>query len=267
MKKLMALFLIILSVNLFSQSDMIIRKISGGIDIIKLSDITKMYFVAGDTVKSSSKTSVISSPSGITFYLDNGTALYTTPKTFYGLAAGDHSFKFIDGTDTSLIHRYLVTAGVDTINYTSYYTYTDVQMWATNYPTGPAALILSTGQAISFNNSNKRYMDIYYNYADSKLRSAFLSIDPELLRKTYFYQGASANIEDGVDAVTYSSTSSLWTDRMPDRDTTHYYFVYDNDGHYSKLLVTSAGGTGLTGDYSWVKVKWYYKAITGAKGF
>jgi hypothetical protein len=44
---------------------------------------------------------------------------------------------------------------------------------------------------------------------------------------------------------------------LDDRES-NYVFLYDQDGHYSKIKIVSFGGTGTLGDPAWVKVQWYY---------
>ena len=37
----------------------------------------------------------------------------------------------------------------------------------------------------------------------------------------------------------------------------NYVFLYDHDGHYSKLKIVNSGG-GVAGEPFWVQVQWYY---------
>ena len=37
----------------------------------------------------------------------------------------------------------------------------------------------------------------------------------------------------------------------------NYVFLYDHDGHYSKLKIVNSGG-GVPGEPAWVEVQWYY---------
>ena len=47
------------------------------------------------------------------------------------------------------------------------------------------------------------------------------------------------------------------------RDTqTNYVFLYDDDGHYSKMKITNRGG-GSGSDPAWVEITWIYNN-TGA---
>ncbi len=125
----------------------------------------------------------------------------------------------------------------------------------------PSGLILKNGfsSSISTSSSTSASVDLFYfsNSSSSTydLRSASLSAG--LNRNTFFYAGNSGNLNDGVSSPAYS-TSSSWVTEIPDRDTTKYYFIYDQDGHYSKFKITNYGGGTGPGDPSWVEVKWIY---------
>ena len=48
---------------------------------------------------------------------------------------------------------------------------------------------------------------------------------------------------------------------MDDRET-NYVFLYDHDGHYSKIKIVNYGG-GNPGDPAWVEVQWLYNKTLG----
>ncbi|MDZ7626414.1 MAG: hypothetical protein U5J96_18460 [Ignavibacteriaceae bacterium] len=52
---------------------------------------------------------------------------------------------------------------------------------------------------------------------------------------------------------------------MDDREP-NYVFLYDHDGHYSKIKIVSWGG-GVPGEPAWVEVQWYYNEVQLDKRF
>ncbi|NCS81183.1 MAG: hypothetical protein AUJ54_16060 [Ignavibacteria bacterium CG1_02_37_35] len=74
-----------------------------------------------------------------------------------------------------------------------------------------------------------------------------------LTRKTYFKVGAASNL---LDCVSSYKKDAAWATHMGDHET-NYVFLYDNDLHYSKLIVDSFSG-GVSGIPAWIKVKWIY---------
>ncbi|MDP1995128.1 MAG: hypothetical protein Q8K40_07770, partial [Ignavibacteria bacterium] len=82
-------------------------------------------------------------------------------------------------------------------------------------------------------------------------------------RKTRFKAAGTSNINDGAAAPAYDVTT--WTNKIPDRDTTQYYFVYDNDQHYAKVKVVSYGDN--SGKEAYVDVQIIYNNAVGEKRF
>ncbi len=58
------------------------------------------------------------------------------------------------------------------------------------------------------------------------------------------------------DSVSSPIVSNSWSDHIPDTET-NYAFLYDNDHHYSKLIITNMGG-GTPNNPAWIEVKWIY---------
>lgn len=67
-------------------------------------------------------------------------------------------------------------------------------------------------------------------------------------------------LNDEVDSPVYPLSG--WTDYMSDRES-NYVFLYDEDGHYSKLIITDYHTGSGFGDPSWIEVQWIYNN-TGA---
>ena len=88
-------------------------------------------------------------------------------------------------------------------------------------------------------------------------------LNTNMSRETYFMVSSSANIADGLDSPIKDNT---WDTSMSDRET-NYVFLYDADGNYSKLKISSFGGGTGPGDPSWVEVIWQYNTVSGNKAF
>jgi hypothetical protein len=135
-------------------------------------------------------------------------------------------------------------------------------------PTVPNGLILSTGRAVSINNDS---LDVFY-YSKStgpfELRSA--DLNGELSRHTYFRMGSSENIDDHIPAPEKDSSWTRKIDFAFSNGSTiesHYFFMYDQNGHYSKVKIYIGGGrsTGDKSDYA--AFTWYYNRIAGDRNF
>ncbi|QOJ28136.1 MAG: PEGA domain-containing protein [Ignavibacteriales bacterium] len=116
-----------------------------------------------------------------------------------------------------------------------------------------SGLNLASGTLV---NSNSSDADIYLDIVD--LKSQHLR-PGTTLRYTDFYNNIfSVNIEDGIDAPFYSSTSGDWTYSKSGNSIT-YSFLYTNSLNYVKLIINSkGGGTGPTDPFRWVIVSYKY---------
>ena len=120
----------------------------------------------------------------------------------------------------------------------------------------PSGLDLSSGMAYGISSPNANLVDIYY-YSDAAGTTYLVqSADNHsgLIRRTDFFVGSSSNLFDAVDSPVRGTGS--WTDNMGDREP-NYVFLYDHDGHYSKLKIVAWGG-GVPGFPAYVDVQWYY---------
>jgi hypothetical protein len=115
----------------------------------------------------------------------------------------------------------------------------------------PSGLDLSTGNAWGVSSDSSGLVDIYYSSTGFLIQSADLY--GTLIRETDFMVGAGTNLFDDEDSPLHSGT---WTNSIGDRED-NYVFLYDHDGHYSKLKIVDWGG-GVIGEPAWVEVQWYY---------
>jgi len=116
----------------------------------------------------------------------------------------------------------------------------------------PSGLDLSTGIAWGVSSDSSGLVDIYYSSNGFLVQSA--NLYPGLVRETDFHVGTSSDIYDGIDSPL--NNTGTWTNNISDTET-NYVFLYDHDGHYSKLKIVGLGG-GQPGVPAWVDVQWYY---------
>ncbi len=125
----------------------------------------------------------------------------------------------------------------------------------------PSGLDLSSGIAYGISSAEQDSVDIYYS-TDGTGGQGFLilsaDLNSNLIRETDFLvQNDSTNIFDGLDSP--DKNTGPWTNNIGSSET-NYVFLYDHDGHYSKLIIVSSGG-GVPGEPAWVAIFWYYNNI------
>ena len=208
-----------------------------------------------------------SSPVGAQISVDGTNTGKVTPDSVTGLAPGTHTVAFSLAGYRDTIITVDVQANLQSIppvvvlvSTFSIATYGPVRIYETAGTTisQPAGLDLSTGNAYSVSGGDQDKIDIYYSTSGTGgipylIQSADLF--PNLTRQTAFYVGAGTNINDDADAIIYPLGGN-WRNNMSDREN-NYVFLYDEDGHYSKIIITAWGG-GSAGNPSWVEVKWLY---------
>ena len=134
-----------------------------------------------------------------------------------------------------------------------------IRIWETTGTTAsqPSGLDLSSGHAFGTSDVAKRdSIDIfYYSSSDGStflVRSSHLNTN--MNRETFFKVASGSNLNDGIDSPIKDSG---WAYSMSDRET-NYVFLYDDDGHYSKLKIAQYGGGSGPGDPAWVELQWIY---------
>ena len=201
-----------------------------------------------------------SNPAGAQIWLDDVTTTLTTPDTIKDVEEGVHNItlKLQDYYDTTFAISVTVgqtsVAGpivlVSNILITLYGTVTIYETAGTL--SLPSGLDLSSGKPWGVISDSSGLVDIYYSSTGFLIQSAHLY--PNLARETYFFVGTNNNIFDGEDSPLRNT--GTWTDNILDSET-NYVFLYDHDGHYSKLKIISTGG-GTPNNPAWVRVQWYY---------
>jgi hypothetical protein len=207
---------------------------------------------------------VTSNPAGAQIWLDNTNTNLVTPDTVTGVDEGVHNvtLKLTDYIDTTF--SISVTAGemsvvgpVVLVSDIITTLFGPVRIYETQ-GTGvdePSGLDLSTGNAWGVSSDSSGLVDIYYSSTGFLIQSADLY--GTLIRETDFMVGLGTNLFDDEDSPLHST--GTWTNSIDDRED-NYVFLYDHDGHYSKLKIVDWGG-GVIGEPAWVEVQWYYNNI------
>jgi hypothetical protein len=209
--------------------------------------------------------SITSNPAGAQIWIDGTNTSLTTPDTVTNVDEGVHQviLKLTDYNDTTF--SISVNAGemsvvgpvnlVSNIN-TTFYSI-PVTLWETTGTSAsqPSGLDLSSGNAWGVSSDSSGLVDIYYSSNGYLVQSADLY--PGLIRVTKFRVGNSDDMYDDVDSPLHNT--GTWTTNIPDTET-NYVFLYDHDGHYSKLQIVDMGG-GTPGNPAWIEVIWYYNNV------
>lgn len=204
---------------------------------------------------------ITSNPAGATIWLDGASTSKTTPDTVKNVSEGNHTVTLklqdyndmtfsvnVKGGQTSVVTNIVLVSNIMTKLFgpTKIYETTGT---SANQPSG---LDLSTGNAWGVSSDSNSTVDIYYSSSGFLVQSADLY--PTLIRGTDFYVGSSNNLFDGQNSPMRSI--GIWTKTIGDRES-RYVFLYDHDGHYSKIKIVNWGG-GVPGEPAWVEIQWYY---------
>ncbi|MCH7771329.1 MAG: PEGA domain-containing protein [Bacteroidetes bacterium] len=217
---------------------------------------------------------VTSNPAGAQIWLDGVNTSQVTPDTIKNVDEGVHNItlKLQEFSDTTFTIS--VTAGqmitvpnVVLVSNIMTTLFGPVRIYETAGTTAqqPSGLDLSSGEAWGVSSDSSGLVDIYY-FSDSSGTSFLVQsadVTPKLIRETDFVVGSSDNLFDEEDSP--DKNDGTWTNNIGDREA-NYVFLYDHDGHYSKLKIVSWGG-GQLGEPAWVEVLYYYNNTVLDKRF
>lgn len=204
---------------------------------------------------------ITSNPAGAQIWIDGVNTSQTTPDTVLNIDEGLYSItlKLVDYEDTTFSvsisgGQMAVIGPVVLVSDIATTLYGPVRIYETagTSASEPSGLDLSSGMAYGVSSPNANLVDIYYSSSGFLVQSADLY--PGLIRETDFFVGAATNLFDDVDSPLRNT--GTWENNIGDREN-NYVFLYDHDGHYSKLKIVSWGG-GVPGEPAWVEVQWYY---------
>lgn len=210
---------------------------------------------------------VTSNPAGAQIWVGGTNTSKVTPDTVKSLEEGVYSvtLKLTDYNDTtfsisvienqtSVVGPIVLTSNINS----SFFGGIPIRIFESFGTTAsePSGIDLSTGTAYAISGLNANLVDIYY-YSDNDTTYLVQSADNHsgLIRRTDFLVGSSSNIYDSEDSPLRGT--GTWTDNMNDTEN-NYVFLYDHDGHYSKLRIINMGGGTGPGDPAWLDVQWYY---------
>jgi len=218
-----------------------------------------------DPVSSTTKGNIFvtSNPAGAEIWLGANNTSQTTPDTIKNLDEGvyDVTLKLADYNDATFSINVIAGQTSNLINValvanisTTLFAIQMIYETAGSTASQPSGLDLSNGMAYEISSAEKDSVDIYYSSSGFLIQSAHLNIVQNLIRETDFFVGDSDDLFDDMDSPL--DTTVGWTESMLDT-VNNYVFLYDHDGHYSKLKIIRRGG-GSLGDPAWVDVQWYY---------
>ncbi|MBS4034107.1 MAG: PEGA domain-containing protein [Ignavibacterium sp.] len=217
---------------------------------------------------------VSSVPSGAQIWINGVNSNKVTPDTVLNLdpAVYNVTLKLQDYNDTTFAvsvsgNQTSVVTNVQLVSNIILDSFGPVRLWETTGTSAaqPSGLDLSTGNAYGISGSDRDKVDLYYfsNSDGTIFLVQSANTGSGMTRVTKFSVGSSSILNDGVDSPL--QTAGTWTNNMGDRET-NYVFLYDDDGHYSKLKIVTFGG-GFTGNPAWIEVEWIYNKTTNDNRF
>jgi len=249
MKKLLGL-LLVLSVIFFSSCDSEDDPITPPID------------ETGDIF-------ITSVPAGAQIWVNGTNSGKVTPDSVTDLDAEDYNITlklegYYDTTFTvSVTANQVATRNINLVSALTFYSSVRIFETLGTSVDEPSGLDLSSGNAYGVSGADKMDVDIYYSSNGFLVQSAHLNVTNGLTRETKFRVGTGTDLNDGTNSPLV--TSGTWTDNIGDREN-NYVFLYDDDGHYSKIKITAFGG-GTPGNPAWVELSWWYNEITDNVAF
>ena len=191
---------------------------------------------------------VTSIPIGAEIWVDGKNSFKITPDSVYDLESGVYNITLKHWGFLDTTHKFTVTKGscvkdsnnivpsqyIDTVGPATIYCFS-----MTGEPKS-SGIVLSTGKA--FNLTKKDSVDFFFGFdgKDSLFLSPNLFSEESVVhkRKSYFLKTSNKDLLDSTSVPKpYTSGDPDWTDRIIVA-TDYYFYVYDYDGHYSKIKVT-----------------------------
>jgi len=204
-------------------------------------------------------------PAGAEIWIDGSNTVSTTPDTINNVSEGARSvtLKLQDYNDTTFsvtvtenqTNVVSIVVLASDINTTLFPPERIYEIFNTT-SSQPSGLDLSSGEAYAVSSSEADLVDIYF-YSDGTTSFLIQSADlyPGLIRETDFFVSSGTNLFDEEDSPLHNAVT--WINNIDDTEN-NYVFLYDHDGHYSKLKIVLSGGGGGPLDPAWVDIRWYY---------
>jgi hypothetical protein len=203
---------------------------------------------------------VTSTPASAQIWVDGTNTNKVTPDTATNLTVGNHTFilkltDYFNDTVTVNVVAGLQSLPIRTLTIDkSVTTYGPVQIWESDDPSAsdPSGIVLKSGLAASIGLSTFGPVDIYYQSTGFVVETAY-GLHGNTGRSTSFKIGSSNTLTDGVASPLATNN---WDTQVNDIET-NYFFLFDSDSHYSKMIITEKHDA-TVGNPGWVKVKWLY---------
>ena len=208
-------------------------------------------------------------PADAEIWIDGSNTFKTTPDTINDVDEGVRSvtLKLQDYRDTtfsisvteggtSIVTNVLLVSDINTELYGPIRIYETYGTPASQ----PSGLDLSSGMAYGVSSPEANLVDIYF-YSDAGGFSYLIQsadLHTGLIRTTDFLISSGTNLFDEEDSPLRNT--GTWANKINDTED-NYVFLYDHDGHYSKMKIVNRGGGSGPGDPSWVDIQWHYNNI------
>jgi hypothetical protein len=202
---------------------------------------------------------IFSVPTSAQIWLDGTDTKKITPDSLTNVKAGIHIviLKLINYLDDTVLVNIQDGSNI-TLNRTllsnkSITNYGPIKIWAATVDTVdfPRGIILKTGRTSLLTSGGKDSVDIYYSSNGLVIATPSSSINN---RKTSFFVGLSTNLNDSVGSPTVLDS---WVARVQTSET-NYFFLFDSDSCYSKMIITADSVVGASGSPAWIKVQWLH---------
>lgn len=209
---------------------------------------------------------VISSPTSAQIWLDTMDTGKMTPDSLTNISVGIHKVilklpDFLNDTVTVTVKEGVqIPLNVTLVSDQSVLVYGPIQIWESSGTTGlPSGIILKSGRPSLISSGGKDSVDIYYSSNEFVITTPNNSINN---RSTSFFIGLSTNLNDSIMSPVAIPS---WVSMVFDSEK-NYFFLFDSDFHYSKMIITEKGG-GTPGNPAWLKVQWLYNNKSNDRRF
>jgi hypothetical protein len=200
---------------------------------------------------------IFSIPASADIWLDGTDTKKITPDSLTNIRVGEHIviLKATNYKDDS-VHINIQDGSHITINRTllsdiSTSLYGPIQIWDTTAASSfPNGIILKTGRSSLTTSGGKDSVDFYYSVNGLVITTPSNNINHRI---TSFFVGLSTILNDSIASPTVLDS---WLTQVQNSET-NYFFIFDSDSHYSKMIITDTS-PGSAGNPAWIKVKWLY---------
>jgi len=201
---------------------------------------------------------VSSFPVSAQIWLDGIYTGKVTPDSVRNLNVGNHTLilkltDYLNDTSTVKVQDgSTITLNKTLLSDISVTNYGPIKIWASMIDsiTFPRGIILKTGRSSLLAAGGKDSVDIYYSSNGLVMTTSSSSINN---RKTTFFVGLHTNLTDSVESPTELDS---WVTQVQNTQT-NYFFLYDSDSHYSKMMIIGRD-SGSVGSPAWIQVQWLY---------